>query len=105
MKQDIPTSIFSFSEFIRALIEFFFPSKRKLYGKLFVSGCGSLEFKFKHCPDYVFVDFVDDKNEFPCDPGGCEDIVDWQIVCCDSCCQLIIHWKVEGMRKIAWKVC
>lgn len=104
MKQNLPTPIFSFSQFIKALIEFFFPSKRKLAGKLFVSGAGSLEFKFKHCPDYVFVDFVDEKNDFPCDPGS-DDFVDWQVICCNSCCQLIIHWKVEGMRKIAWKVC
>lgn len=104
MKKHLSTLTFSFSEFVKALVEFFFPTKRKLSGKLFVSGTGSLEFKFKHCPQHVFVYFADEQSQFPCDPGS-DDTIDWEIICCHSCCQLVIRWEVQGMRKIAWKVC
>jgi hypothetical protein len=107
MKKDYSISNVScgLGDFLKSVVDYFFPRKQKLSGTLFVSGKGSLEFKFKTCPESVLVFFADEVAVNPCDPGS-EDIVDWQIsCCCHHHCHLVINWEVNGTRTITWKVC
>lgn len=91
----------------KMILEYLFPHENKLFGKLFVSGEGALEFSFKHHPTNVFVTF-DDECHFvpcsPCDPGQ-DDELEWYIVKHHHHHILVIKWEVSTMRTIYWKVC
>lgn len=88
--------------------DFFFPSKEdKLFGKLFVSGKGNLEFVFKKHPKHIIVYFDDECHPIPCNPcnPGVDDYLFWSISKHTKHYVLTINWDVESMRTIIWKVC
>lgn len=95
-------------DFFRKIFEFLFPpTLNTLFGKLFVSGKGALEFTFKNCPQDVYVYFDDECYSVPCTPcdPGQTDLLEWHIVEHKHHFTLCIEWEVESMRAIYWKVC
>lgn len=107
MKISYPQNKDLFQTFIDYLCDLFFPPlplKKKISGKLVVSGKGFSEFTFKNNFEDVFVYFNDiDPDTVPCDPGS-DDCLDWKIVCHKHHCQLIIEWNVSQTRTIVWNV-
>jgi hypothetical protein len=79
----------------------------KLFGKLFVSGAGALEFSFKDYPKEVSVTFDDECHSVPCSPcdPGQDDKLEWHVVKHKHHHVLVIEWEVSAMRTIYWKVC
>ncbi len=90
----------------------------KARGELTVTGADEARFDLTRNPEYISVEFADEDCT-PCDPGS-DDELDYEVhsVCCEHkchhkchCChkhkrwELVIRWKVSGLRKIVWEAC
>ncbi len=97
---------YSFKDFFAYFISIFFPKKEELFGILNVSGKGTLEFKFKHYVEDIFVFFDDDILPSPCNPcdPGKDDDLDWYIYYRHGHYFLVISWDVSSQRTIKWQI-
>lgn len=102
-----PLACFQWS-ILDLIVDFFFPRHEdKLFGKLFVSGRGQLEFSFKKKPGNVSIHFENECDPTPCNPcdPGVEDYLAWDLEKHRRHYVLNISWDVETARTIVWKVC
>jgi hypothetical protein len=74
-------------------------------GELLVSGTHHVRIHIGEKPSKVEVAFKDVCEEVPCNPPAHEDL-DWEVKHSKTHhgYDLIIRWKVAGVREIAWAV-